>query len=392
MSPARTIGDTRIRSFDGLRAICISGVVLLHSSGNAHSGWLRALSKRGWFGVDVFFVLSGFLITQILLAELDSKATINLPRFYIRRALRLQPAYFSALLLVLADEFVRRDFALFAWLPFYLTYSLNFAIAYFRSSAPLNAAWSLCIEEQFYFLWPWCLRNMNPRRALPMLLSSIGAITLYRTALYTWMNWGHFLDASPASYMQLWYRTDTRIDTILVGCAFALAFRAGRFQSLWAWLGTAKWFPSLTAFSSLGIAWYVTDDVVHGHIWRYYTYGATVAAFATGLVVAALFIQRESWLARLLSWGPLVYVGKVSYGIYLFHPFVIGAVERTLRLRGNGSAPAQLAVFFSALAGSTLVAGLHFQYVETRFLKLRDRKAKRDAERLVLTSPPASAL
>jgi peptidoglycan/LPS O-acetylase OafA/YrhL len=111
-----------------------------------------------------------------------------------------------------------------------------------------------------------------------------------------------------------------------------------------------------------------------------------------GCAIAALFIHRESWQARLLSWAPLVYVGKVSYGIYLFHPFVSGAVERGLRLKGNGSAPGQLVVFFSTLAGSPLVAGLHFQYVETRFLKLRNRKAKRDAERLVLTSPPASAL
>jgi peptidoglycan/LPS O-acetylase OafA/YrhL len=121
MFSAGTVGDTRIRSFDGLHAICISGVVLLHYSGNAYSGWLGALSKRGWFGVDIFFVLSGFLITQILLPELDSKATINLPRFYIRRALRLQPAYFSVLLLVLADEFLRRDLALLSWLPFCLT-------------------------------------------------------------------------------------------------------------------------------------------------------------------------------------------------------------------------------------------------------------------------------
>ncbi len=207
---------------------------------------------------------------------------------------------------------------------------------------------------------------------LPILLVAISAIALYRTALYTWMNWGHFWNASPASYLQLHFRTDTRIDTILVGCAFALALESDRFSSLWAWLGKSKWFPSLAMFSCIAVALYVTDEPGYGHIWRYYTYGATVAAFASGLAIVVLFMHPESWPARLLSCVPLIYLGKVSYGIYLFHPFVIRAVTRTFHPTGNGneSAPAQLAVFFSVLGASTLVAGLHFKYVETRFSQL----------------------
>jgi peptidoglycan/LPS O-acetylase OafA/YrhL len=238
-------------------------------------------------------------------------------------------------------------------------------------------AWSLNIEEQFYFLWPWCLRHLKPARALPALLGMIAAVALYRTALYTWINWGHFRVASVESFTQLYYRTDTRIDTILVGCAFALTFRGSRFCSLWARLASAKWYPSLAVFSLLGITWYVTDYPFRGHIWRYYTYGATLAAIAAGFVIVGLFIQPESWPARLLSWAPLVLVGKISYGIYLFHPFVIGAQERVFHLIENPGTAAQLTSFLLALSGSILVAGLHYRYVETGFLKLRERKVKR---------------
>lgn len=355
-----------IPAFDGLRALCISGVILVHLSA----------SRRGWFGVDVFFVLSGFLITWILLAELQKTGSIHLPRFYLRRALRLQPAYFSTLLLVSLDRIVHRDSAcLLMWLPFYLTYSMNFAIPWFRCAAPITATWSLCIEEQFYFAWPWCLRKLYPQRALPVLLGVIGAITLYRTALYAWINKGHFWDASSGSHLQLYYRTDTRIDTILIGCAFALALHSDRLLSLRAFLAKAKWFPTAAVISSPVIAWYVTDDLVHGHIWRYYTFGATLAALGVGTLVMALFLHQRSWPARLLSWAPVAYVGKVSYGIYLFHPFAIGLSIRAAHFIGLGQPNflQRVALFPVALVASTLLAGLHYRYVESHFLKLRDR-------------------
>jgi len=340
--------------------------------------WLDAIVRRGWYGVDVFFVLSGFLITWILLAETDREGSINLSRFYLRRALRLQPAYISALCLTYLSRlaFERKEmWSALGWLPYYLTYTFNFALAYSATSAPLTLAWSLCIEEQFYLAWPWCLRRLTVRRALHFLVATILAIALYRTAYYSLLNRGNFWHPSVQTYRKLYYRTDTRIDTILVGCTLALAFRSRRLHSLWTYLLEASWLPTAAILSCMAITWYVTDGVTQGHIWRYYTGGSTLAAVSVGMLIMALFLQPMSWPSRLLSWRPMVFIGKVSYGIYLFHPFAWAIAGRALRLhdRVQESLLASLLAFASTVALSTLIAWLHYRLIERRFLALRER-------------------
>ena len=377
LKPGNKSAGSYIPAFDGLRTLCISGVILIHVV-RTDAAWLDAISRRGWYGVDVFFVLSGFLITWVLLGETDREGSINLPRFYLRRALRLQPAYISALCLsylsCLALE--RQVFrSALTWLPYYLTYTFNFAFAYSASSAPLPLVWSLCIEEQFYLAWPWCLRKLSARRALPFLIGAIAVIALYRTTYYGWLNQGHFWHPSLRTYHQLYFRTDTRIDTILVGCALALSLRSQRLRPLWQSLTKAIWFPTPALLSCMAVTWYVTDGVTQGHIWRYYTFGSTVTALFWGILIVALFLQPASWLSRSLSWRPMVFIGKVSYGIYLFHPFAWSIASRVLGLhdRLQESVLASMVAFASTLALSTLIAWLHYRIVESRFLALRDR-------------------
>jgi hypothetical protein len=130
---ANNLGYVRyIPAFDGLRAICIFFVIAFHVVSSDHF-WLQDIARRGWCGVDIFFVLSGFLITWVLIAEQDKTDTINLPRFYMRRAMRLQPAYFSGLFAfsLLLFLFHRAKFSVIAYaLPYFLTYSLNLGLAF----------------------------------------------------------------------------------------------------------------------------------------------------------------------------------------------------------------------------------------------------------------------
>jgi peptidoglycan/LPS O-acetylase OafA/YrhL len=362
-----------VPAFDGLRTLSIFGVILFHVV-STKCGLLQNIARRGWFGVDIFFVLSGFLITWLLLAEIDREGTIRLNRFYIRRALRLQPAYFSALILMLLARYLfdRPGFVLiYDALPYYLSYTFNLAIAFGTITVPsFVLAWTLCIEEQFYVCWPWCLRKVSAKRALLSVTIAILVIGAYRTSLYLWLNRGHFWDPSITSWMRINWSTDTHIDTILIGCVLALALRSKRLHTLREKLAVSRCFPTLSVLFAGIVAWIVT-----GRPWLYLTAGSTIAALSVGAVVVALFLQRDSWSSRLLSLPPLVFVGKLSYGVYLFHLLVWNGVAFTMGLRGiiEGSLIIEFFAVSLVCGISVLVAWIHYNLVEVRFLSLRER-------------------
>ncbi len=373
------LGPVRyIPAFDGVRALCITLVITFHVI-SSDRPWLDNVAKRGWCGVDVFFVLSGFLITWIVADEMDKSGTVNLPRFYARRALRLQPAYLSglfgfALLLLLFDR--ERFYIIARELPFFLTYTINLAVALgFVAFPPYGHAWSLCIEEQFYLCWSWTLRRFGTRRCLRIALGVVSFVVVYRTALYAWLNWHHLAAASPRSLDRIYFGTDTRIDTILVGCAAALAMREPALQNV---MKRIRDWPWLTAFAAVGLlvifAW-ATGGASKGgwRSWRSATIGFTLMALATALVVIALHLQPESMLSRSLSWSPMVSVGKVSYGVYLFHWPVWSALARLTQLHAAGALKQEVAAFLIVWFASVTLAWIHFRVVETRFLWLRSK-------------------
>ena len=173
-----------VAAFDGLRGVAILPVMFLHVGASVlPQGRLLFLLTRGWYGVDLFFVLSGFLITSILAGEIEATGSIDLKRFYGRRLLRLGPAYLSMLLAVLAGalllsrpELVRLPQVL----PALLTYTYNYQLA---AGGPhfdvLVVLWSLCIEQQF--TWPGrLLRHFGVRRALRFCLIAIAAESIPR--------------------------------------------------------------------------------------------------------------------------------------------------------------------------------------------------------------------
>jgi peptidoglycan/LPS O-acetylase OafA/YrhL len=370
------LGSVRyIPAFDGLRAICIFFVIAFHVISSDRL-WLQNIAHRGWCGVDIFFVLSGFLITWILITEQDKSDTINLPRFYIRRAMRLQPAYLSGLsgFSLLLFLFHRTNFNLIAHaLPYFLTYSLNLGLAFgLIAYPPYGLAWSLCIEEQFYLCWPWVLRRLGTQKALPVMLFIIGLVAVHRSIVYLSWNWTHLAAPSMASLDRIYYATDTRIDTLLIGCVIALALRL-RVLDTFITHFRRPWFTVFAlALTVVVFAWSTGGQFKGG--WRAATLGFTLMSASAGLLILALFLNADSGLSSFLSWKPMVFVGKISYGIYLFHDIIWNAYAHTFHLSDQavGTLTQELTALAVVSILSVAVAALHYRFIEKRFLKLRD--------------------
>jgi peptidoglycan/LPS O-acetylase OafA/YrhL len=236
-----------VPSLDGLRAISIEFVFIAHLTGTRHyPGALAPLGKLGEFGVRVFFVISGYLITSILLTELRQKARISLPRFYFRRTLRLFPASY-AYILVIAILAAKHLVNLERWdLTYAITYTMNYHEARGWS---LGHLWSLGVEEQFYLLWPLTLRALGPLRSVRVLIGFVVAEPLLRLA-------------SP--YVGSAFNFLVWSDALATGCLLAILREElganRRYARLLAsrWFSSSQWsrLPPITSHPSRSTGWF----------------------------------------------------------------------------------------------------------------------------------------
>jgi peptidoglycan/LPS O-acetylase OafA/YrhL len=294
-------------ALDGLRAIAVLAVIEYHAS------W-HVLSLRGYLGVDVFFVLSGFLITSILLRE-TSAGGIKLGAFYMRRARRLFPALITLVATMLALGWVTWRSAANA---------LLYLDDYIGPAGILVHTWSLAVEEHYYLLWPLLLplvARMKRRNATALLL----AVYVVATA---WCWWGLFDWRAP-------FRFDTRMSGLVFG-------------SLLAFLPIRSMLPiAVVGVGMLLVALGFPAD-------RMFAEGATGALILLSYQTSIPFLARQ----------PFVYIGRVSYGIYLYHWPIIWFVSHDAHLVG---APALLLT----MATSTALAALSFHTIEACFRKQR---------------------
>jgi peptidoglycan/LPS O-acetylase OafA/YrhL len=290
-------------ALDGLRAFAVGAVMLYHFEPD----WLPG----GFLGVDTFFVLSGFLITSLLLDEHARTGGIALGAFWARRARRLLPALMLLLVAVFIAVALWSDplelsqlrgdglaglFYVFNW-RLIATGQSYFEL--FSDASPLRHLWSLAIEEQFYLLWPLivlvCLRR-SPRRLAIVCVAGIAGSAMAMAVLF-----------EPGDPSRAYFGTDTRAQSLLVGALLAVATRArypiGR---VWAYAGAL-------AFAACALWWVTGDD----HAAWLYRGGTVVYALLTATVIAAALLP--SAVRRGLSLPALVAIGKISYGLYLWH-------------------------------------------------------------------------
>jgi peptidoglycan/LPS O-acetylase OafA/YrhL len=336
---------------DGLRAVAVLAVVFYH----LNVGW----ASGGLLGVGVFFVLSGYLITDLLLAERERTGTVALGRFWLRRARRLLPALWVMLVVVtlwiafLAPaQLGELRGALLAALLYVSNWWYAFQhVSYFASfgpPSPLGHLWSLAVEEQFYVLWPLLLvlaLRFLPRRELLIGLAVLGAVA---------SAWAMAVMFQPGSDPTRVYEgTDTRAFQLLIGAALAVALPSRRL--------TAP-IPALRrrAFDAMGVIGLavIVAMVMSSNEYQPFLYrgGMVVLAFATVAVIAAL-VHPSTLLSRALGAEPLRWIGTRSYGIYLWHyPIIV------LTTPVDGGTAPWLAVL---QVGATLgVAELSWRFVE----------------------------
>jgi peptidoglycan/LPS O-acetylase OafA/YrhL len=302
---------TYLPGVDGLRALAVLAVLLYH----AELPWIGG----GFLGVDVFFVISGYLITSLLLAEWSQRGHIDMPAFWLRRARRLLPALFLLMAVTLIFAIVAlssevaglRDDALAA-----LGYATNWYLIFSHQSyfemmgrpSLFRHLWSLAVEEQFYIVWPLLLSAMlwlwRPRYVLLAVLAGAVASTVLMALLYQ-------PDADPS---RVYYGTDTRGVGLLAGAALAFVWAPGKIG------GRARVHPlaiDVAGLSALGVLFY-TFLRLDGHQSFLYQGGFALVAVASAGVIAAV-VHPRGHLGWVLGRQPLRWLGLRSYGVYLWH-------------------------------------------------------------------------
>ena len=294
-------------ALDGLRGIAVLLVFVFHAAPGILPG--------GFIGVDIFFVLSGYLITSVLISQLESKKPQLLRDFFVRRIRRLLPAslaligaivlweslYGSALSVGTRNREIRSTLLYFANWNFISQSDDYFAEG---SVSPLRHMWSLAVEEQFYIAWPFIvflLWRFGARRFM-MLAATLALVGISAVLMYSMY--------SPVNASRVYYGTDTRAFQPLLGAALAFLVQ------------TKKSTPSHRA-KGFSIGWGALVFLICISIWMpddlsaYFKGGAFLIAMATVAIIVSL--QKTTFLTKFLSAKPLVHIGVISYGIYLWH-------------------------------------------------------------------------
>jgi peptidoglycan/LPS O-acetylase OafA/YrhL/lysophospholipase L1-like esterase len=340
-------------ALDGVRVMAVVAVLLYH----ADVSW----AGGGYLGVDAFFVLSGFLITSLLLAEWRGEGRIALPAFWARRARRLLPALFLVLAAVAAYgaviaapvelDHLRHD-GLSA-LGYVANWGQIFSHqSYFESFAapsPLRHTWSLAIEEQFYLVWPLLVAGvLRWRRGSIRSLTAVTSVLLAASAVWMIVLYEPGVDPT-----RVYYGTDTRAQSLLMGALLALSLTRLR-RPLGPNSTRALHGGALVAALWLGWIWTHTSEEA-GWLYRG---GFTLCALLVAVVIASVTRPAPGPLGALLSLPPLRWIGEISYGLYLWHwpLYVLISQERT-GLDG-------LSLLVARLTASVATATLSFYLVE----------------------------
>ncbi|MDK8181827.1 acyltransferase family protein [Paenibacillus sp. UMB4589-SE434] len=340
-------------ALDGLRALAVIAVIAYH----LNLDW----AQGGFLGVGVFFVLSGYLVTDLLLAGKQQRGSLDLHTFWIRRFRRLLPALVVMLVLCVAWLTVFEPSRLAPlrgdiWSTF--VYGNNWwlifhHVSYFESFGPPSPflhLWSLAVEGQFYLVWPILLvvgLKFAPKRG-----QMVTWITIAASASAIAMAWLYEPGADPS---RVYYGTDTRVFALLIGAALAIIWPSRRLKGNISF--KARWMLDIAGAVGLATILYMMWSISEYDDFLYRG-GFVLLSAASALLIAAL-AHPASRLSKLLGWKPLKWIGLRSYGIYLWHYPVIMLTSPVVNTNGFDAVRAIVQV-----SASVLLAALSWRYIE----------------------------
>ncbi len=334
------LSQSRFSSLDGLRALSVLAVIWHHTGASHYTDWRNLFGSSG---MNIFFAISGFLITTLLLRERERQGFVDLKAFYIRRVLRIFPLYFGVLAIyVLIVTLLERntpagrDF--FANLPYFISFTSNIFV-HLGERVIFYFSWSVATEEQFYLVWPlvFVLCGKTERALVPL-----GFVLLMLMA-------GYLLDQPEFRLLPI---------AIVAGSMLAVLLHLPRtYQWLRPVLGL-RLSPLLFAF--LVCACLTMPDV-----------NSAYSQLLMACLVASCSIQENHALAGFLNWAPMVYLGRISYGLYMLHMLCKNVVLKCLGFLHI--APEVSVLYLPTVALTAVVAGLSFKYYESYFMSLKKR-------------------
>ena len=338
---------------DGFRGLAVTLVLIGHLVFFS----LGFDSQMASLGVLLFFVLSGFLITGVLLNENDARGRISLSNFYLRRVLRLAPA----LLLFLAVVAVLMYFRAIVDVPWYeLLFGLFYVANIVGHSLPLGHLWSLSLEEQFYAMWPWFVARM-PLRRLLLMAAVVTAVVAIARMLTMWNGW------APHNPGMVSRRPWFRIDSIMIGCWLCVAIAHDTWRAR---------VTRIVAAVNPAIAWLVLL------VWTveapriFPLVSLTVQTVLSAFVLGQLILCPTPVLSAIFSNPILRHLGKISYGLYLWQQLFVD---------NPGAHWGPLQTFPLSVIVPLAIAELSYWLVEVRFLNFKERLSTR-SESLSLRS------
>lgn len=310
-----------VPELDGLRAVAVLAVLLFHSQ-------KYGPVSGGFVGVDIFFVLSGFLITSILARDLEQRGRIRYGRFYWRRFLRLTPPlllFLGCYLLIAPLVWPEHDHGRDALLS--ALYVSDYTYTFWRSPIYLQHTWSLAVEEQFYLVWPILLMLLvrSPRPLAYLALAYLASVAWRNVFIGDWHDY--------------YYRFDTRMSGLILGGIVYFALDRFRFSQAAVWAG------------AITLAMIITSGTIHSA--ALYLPPAEIAA---ALVIGGIVSGNSGALGTLLKTPIAVGLGKLSYGIYLWHYPIAYAIRDTLPFAQTAIIVALSSIALAALSYVTVEA------------------------------------
>lgn len=350
--------EGRLKGFDGIRGLAVLSVVLTHAGvfhGLKQAGFLskdQMVLVAGRTGVQGFFVLSGFLITMLLIREYERTRSISLYNFYVRRTLRIFPLYFACIFCLTAISLVGPEITNWTSLAYAFTYTYNF-IPREAYSEVIGHTWSLAVEEHFYLVWPFLfsLTFVTKKRFLVALLVVFSLSTLLSSNVFSGvfqLNGEYFVDR--------W--SFIAGNGIALGCLLALLLCSGARSDDWRRVLGHK------GALALATVLYLNSLYLPGNP---YFIGWYLRGIAIALFVSWVFLNQDNRITQWLEFAPLKYIGLISYGIYMYQGLLLSTVST--RTEGQVWPPDTMTGLFILC----IVAPLSFHFFEKPLMRLKDK-------------------